>query len=310
MATILTITLPIYLLIGLGFAAVRTGYVAQGDVKAIGNFVVRIALPALIFVAIGTADPSQALHGGLFLAYLGSSLALFALVVLVGRLVLKQGWSMVGLAGLGITCSNSAFVGLPLVSSLYPEQAVTTFVTAMLIENAVLIPLALAVGDAGKSTEATPLQGFLDGVKGLVRSPIFLSIFAALAWSFSGLSLPDPVMRPIEMLRPIAAPVSLFAVGGTVAAATSLSGIAGPGLMIALGKLILHPLFFLGAALLVPDLPQEMRMAGLVNAACPMFSIFVIFGIGFGRDLMASATLLVTTMASFVTISALLWAIG
>lgn len=310
MSVILSITLPIYLLVGLGFVAVRSGYFAASDIRAIGTFVVRIALPALIFVAVGGADPSEALHGGLFLAYLGSSLALFATVLVVGRWLLRQDWSLVALAALGITCSNSAFMGLPLVSILFPEQAVTTFVTAMLIENAVLIPLALAIGDAGRNSEATPLQGFLDGVKGLFRNPIFLAMVAALAWSQSGLSLPDPVMRPIEMLRPIGAPVSLFAVGGTVAAATSLTGIAGPGALIAFGKLILHPLFFLGAALLVPGLPEEMLLAGLVNAACPMFSIFAIFGMGFGRDLMASATLLVTTTASFLTISALLLALG
>jgi len=177
----------------------------------------------------------------------------------------------------------------------------------MLIENAVLIPLALAIGDADDNSGKTPFQAFLEGIRGLLRNPIFLSIVAGLAWSFSGLTLPEPLMRPIEMLRPIAAPVALFAVGGTVAAAATLRGVAGPGLLIALGKLILHPLAFLGAALMVPGLSGDLVMAALVNAACPMFSIFVIFGIGFGRDLMASATLLLTTAASFVTISALLW---
>ena len=77
MSTILTITLPIYLLIGLGFLTVRSGYVAGDHVKALSAFVVRVALPALIFLAVGTADPAEVLHRGLFLAYLGGSGALF-----------------------------------------------------------------------------------------------------------------------------------------------------------------------------------------------------------------------------------------
>ena len=310
MSTILSITLPIYLLIGLGFLTVRSGYVAGDHVKALSAFVVRVALPALIFLAVGTADPAEVLHRGLFLAYLGGSGALFLTSVVVGRFVLRQRWSLVGLAALGVTGSNSAFVGFPLLSILFPEQAVTTFAVAMLVENALLIPLALAIAGAGERTEGTALTGLLNGLKGLAGNPIFLSLLAALAWSQLGVTLPDPLMRPIEMLRPVAGPVALFAVGGTVAGATSFRGIARPAILIALGKLVLHPLAFFGAAMMVPDLPADLRLAGLINAACPMMALFSIFGITFGRGVMTSATLLVTTMASFATISALLWLLG
>jgi len=182
LSTILSITLPIYLLIGLGFLTVRSGYVAGDHVKALSAFVVRVALPALIFLAVGTADPAEVLHRGLFLAYLGGSGALFLTSVVVGRFVLRQRWSLVGLAALGVTGSNSAFVGFPLLSILFPEQAVTTFAVAMLVENALLIPLALAIAGAGERTEGTALTGLLNGLKGLARNPIFLSLLAALAW--------------------------------------------------------------------------------------------------------------------------------
>ena len=109
MATILTITSPIYLLIGLGFLSVRTGYFAGSDVRAIGTFVVRFALPALIFLAVGTAAPSETLHWGLFTAYLSASLALFGACILVGRLVFRARWSMaccVGLIGMRTGCGS------------------------------------------------------------------------------------------------------------------------------------------------------------------------------------------------------------
>lgn len=312
MATILTITLPIYLLIGLGFLSVRTGYFAGSDIKAIGTFVVRFALPALIFLAVGTATPSETLHWGLFAAYLSASLALFAVCILVGRLVFRARWSMLGVVGLGMVGSNSAFVGFPLLSILYPDLAVTIFATVMLLENVILIPLALAVSDAGESTDSTPLQGFLKGFKGLFKNPLVLSIIVALAYSLSGLTLPEPILRPIEMLRPIASPVALFAVGGTVAAATLASArdMAAPMGVILVGKLVLHPLFFLVATMLLPALPPDIRHAGLINAACPMLSIFPLIAMAYGRELLASTALMVTTAASFVTISGLLWIIS
>ena len=310
MSTILTITLPIYLLIGLGFLSVRTGYFAGSDIRAIATFVVRFALPALIFIAVGTAAPGETLHPGLFTAYLGGSLALFLSCVLVARLVFRQRWSLVGLMALGMTGSNSAFVGFPLLSILYPDLAVTTFATVMILENVILIPLALAIADAGESSDSTPLVGFLSALKGLAKNPIFLSILVALAYSASGLTLPEPVMRPIEMLRPIASPIALFAVGGTVAAAGSVRGMVMPAGAILVGKLVLHPLFVLAAALLVPGLPREFLLVAVVNAACPMLTIYPLFGLSYGRELLTSATLMVTTAASFVTISALLWIIS
>lgn len=312
MATILTITLPIYLLIGLGFLSVRTGYFAGSDIKAIGTFVVRFALPALIFLAVGTATPSETLHWGLFAAYLSASLALFAVCILVGRLAFRARWSMLGVVGLGMVGSNSAFVGFPLLSILYPDLAVTIFATVMLLENVILIPLALAVADAGERSASTPLQGFLKGLKGLFKNPLVLSIIVALAYSLSGLTLPEPILRPIEMLRPIASPVALFAVGGTVAAATLASArdMAAPMGVILVGKLVLHPLFFLAATMLLPALPPDIRHAGLINAACPMLSIFPLIAMAYGRELLASTALMITTAASFVTISGLLWIIS
>lgn len=310
MTTILSITLPIYLLIGLGFVAVRSGYFAADHVRALSAFVVRIALPALIFLAVGTAHPTEVLHGGLFLAYLGASAALFLACVVIGRLVLRQCWSLVGLAALGMTGSNSAFVGFPLLSVLFPDQALTTFAVAMLVENALLIPLALSIASAGECNEGCALDGFLNGLRDLARNPIFLSLLAALAWAQSGLTLPDPVMRPVEMLRPVAGPAALFAVGGTVATAAGFRGIALPATAIAGGKLILHPLAFLAASTLVADLPPDLRLAGLINAACPMMALFSVFGITYGRGVMTSATLLAATTASFVTVSGLLWTFG
>ena len=312
MATILTITLPIYLLIGLGFLSVRTGYFAGSDVRAIGTFVVRFALPALIFLAVGTAAPSETLHWGLFTTYLVASLTLLFACAFFGRLIFKARWSLIGVVGLGMVGSNSAFVGFPLISILYPDLAIRAFATIMLLENVILIPVALAFADAGEGTDSTPVQGLLSSLRGLVRNPLVVSIFVALAYSLSGITLPDPILRPIEMLRPIASPIALFAVGGTVAAATLAKArdMAAPMGVILLGKLVLHPLFFLAAAMVTPVLPSDFHLVGLIHAACPMLSIYPLIAMAYGRELLASSALLITTAASFVTISGLLWIIS
>ena len=49
---ILAITVPIYVLIGLGYAAVRLRLFERGDMRILGHFVIHFALPALLFLAL------------------------------------------------------------------------------------------------------------------------------------------------------------------------------------------------------------------------------------------------------------------
>ena len=52
MLTILGITGPIFILIGLGFAAVRRGILAKAELRALGAFVINFAMPTLLFRAM------------------------------------------------------------------------------------------------------------------------------------------------------------------------------------------------------------------------------------------------------------------
>ena len=54
-------------------------------------------------------------------------------------------------------------------------------------------------------------------------------------------------------------------------------------------------------------LSPELRTGVLLATACPMFGIYPILAQRQGHDGLAAAALLGTTVASFFTISALLW---
>ena len=56
MLTILGITGPIFLIVGVGFAAVRDGLLTRAEMRPLGVFVINVALPALLFPAIFLAD--------------------------------------------------------------------------------------------------------------------------------------------------------------------------------------------------------------------------------------------------------------
>ena len=75
-----------------------------------------------------------------------------------------------------------------------------------------------------------------------------------------------------------------------------------------LGKLILHPLMMLVVLLYVlPIQDPVLRIAALLTCSMPMMGIYPILTQKHGHDGLSAATLLVTTMASFFSLNAMLW---
>jgi malonate transporter and related proteins len=68
---------PVFALIALGFLAMRSGYLTAADTGALGRFVIGVALPALIFVAVVGAPLGETLVSGLLIAYGAAALLAF-----------------------------------------------------------------------------------------------------------------------------------------------------------------------------------------------------------------------------------------
>ena len=64
MFDILAITAPIYIAIALGYGLTRWGFFQKADMRAFGTFVVKVAMPALLFNAL-LGHPGGALFLGL-----------------------------------------------------------------------------------------------------------------------------------------------------------------------------------------------------------------------------------------------------
>jgi predicted permease len=79
---------------------------------------------------------------------------------------------------------------------------------------------------------------------------------------------------------------------------------------IAVGKLIVHPLIMLAVLTwLIPISDPVLRTAVLLTCAMPIMGIYPILTQKHGHDGLSAAALLVTTMASFLTLNLLLWSL-
>ncbi len=311
MTDILAITGPIYLCIALGWLATRAGLFARADMRVLGQFVLYIALPALLFDAVGKRRLDDILDWRYMGVYAVAGLATIGLGLLWTRRVARQSPLAGVIETMGMSCPNSGFVGYPInLLVLGGPVAGVILGMNMLVENLLFIPLLLALADAagGGHHWRTVLRG---AAAGLWRNPLVLGLAAGLAAALLGLKLPAPIERTVGLLAQASAALSLFVIGGSLAG-LQLRGMGRQVARIAAGKLIAHPLLTVAAlalagALDMPLADPALRTGVVLATACPMFSIYPILAGRHGQEGLAAAALLGTTVASFFTISALLW---
>ncbi|MDI3513317.1 MAG: malonate transporter [Rhodocyclaceae bacterium] len=308
MLAILAITGPIFILIAVGFAAVRLRVLATTDMRALGVFVINFALPALLFSAMSAGSVTQTLRLDLLLPYALGSLAVVGLVVALAMTVLRRKLQMAAVLAMGMSVSNSAFIGFPIAQQLSPGTASAALAVYAMVEALIMFPLLMALAELGGGGGRWPvvLRGI---VLSLARNPMILAILAGVALSLAGLTLPLPAARAIELLGSTAAPVALFYIGGTLAGLKVKIAAGDIGLIVA-GKLVLHPLLVYLAFLALPLDGAALQTAAVLNACMPMMSIYPILAQKYGQEGLCAAALVATTVTSFFTISAFLWLSG
>jgi malonate transporter len=311
MLDVLAITGPIYLAIALGFATTRAGLFSKADMQVFGRFVINLALPALLFRALSTRPIGEIFNLSFLLAYAIGSLALLASSFLWARRLRGMGHEAATFHAMGMTCSNSGFVGYPILLLTFAPVAGVALALCMVVENLLLIPLLLTLAERGRG-EAGPwhrVAGQL--LLRLTRNPLVIAIAAGMAISLVAFRMPAPVAKAVDLFAMASGATSLFAIGGTLVG-LALKGLGRRVAPIVVGKLLLHPLAVVAALVLLsavglPPMDAPLRTAAVLMAAMPMMGIYPILAQAYGQEDFAAPAMLVATVTSFFTLSGLLW---
>ncbi len=304
---ILGITGPIYLAIALGYLATRLGVFGKSDMPVFGKFTIHIALPALLFNALSQRNIDEVFNLQYLGAYALGSLLVIAAGLWWARQVQGHTPSYSSMMAMGMSCSNSGFVGYPIMLLTLGPVAGVALALNMVVENLLLIPLLLAVADSQGGGAGRWRLVLRQTFMGLLRNPMIWGIAGGFAWSLTGWQLPAPLARTVNLFAAASGALSLFVIGGSLVGLKA-EGLRGTVAQIALGKLILHPLAMAAMLLWVfPVTDPSLRSAALLSGALPMLGIYTILSQRHGHGAISAAALLVTTVLSFFTLSVLLW---
>jgi malonate transporter and related proteins len=282
---------------------VRAGWLARNDMRALGQFVLRFALPALLFTMLARRSVAEIFDARFLLAYLGGSLIALA----IGWFYARRGSaSYRAFVGMGMSFSNSGYVGVPVLLPWLGPPAAVAIALTMIVENLLMLPLVLTLAERDGARRASAVAALRDTATTLLRHPLVLAIIAGIAVAALGIALPAPLQRAIDLMAQASAAVALFVIGGSLVG-LQLQGQRRDLAAVAIGKLVIHPLAVAVLAWwLLADNPL-LRTAAIALAAMPMLGIFPVLAQKHGHEGFCAAALLVTTVASFFTLSVLLW---
>jgi len=307
MLNVVNLALPFFGLILLGFFCGRLMKLPESGLAWMNFYIVYVALPPLFFKLIA-ATPFHELQNWWFVicttlaTYLAFVLSLgIGLVVSGGNLRSATAQAVLG------SYSNIGYMGPGLTLAAIGPQASVPTALIFVFDNILLfslIPFLMALGSSGKLEVFKTMRLVIWRI---VSHPFNIASFLAVLAAYFQVTLPVAVDKVVTYLFNSAAPVALFALGVTVAS-RKVNRVA-PEVPIHLAiKLVLHPAIVLVLLSLVGGFSREwVYTAVLMAALSPALGVFVVarqYDVYVDE---ASSGVLIGTLASIVTVTALLY---
>ncbi|MGD9914602.1 MAG: AEC family transporter [Rhizobiaceae bacterium] len=308
MSEVIALVLPFFGLIFAGFAA---ALLTRQPLEALGwmnTFIVYLALPALFFQLVVKTPVEQLTEWSYILGAVASTYIVFALMFVGSAIVSGGNIAESTVKGLAAAYGNIGYMGPGLALLAFGQEAAVPVALIFCFENIVhftLTPTLMAVAGQGERSGSI----VLDVVKKIVLHPFIMATMLGVVGAYFMFRPPEAVDHLLDYLARAAAPCALFAMGVTLAL-RPLKRVPVEMAPIALLKLIVHPALCYVVLSWVGDFSPTWVFSAVLLAALPTATnVFVIaqqYGVWVQR---ASASILITTLVSVGTVTALLYLI-
>lgn len=308
-------TLPIFLLMVLGYVLYLLKIVSRSFAKQLNSFVFRIALPFKLFADMAGQDFTSAWDGKFVLFCFAVTLLSIGIAALAARMILRKDRSeRVEFIQVAYR-SSAAILGIAFIQTIYGEG--NTEMAALMMIGSVplynIFAVIVLMTTAGQETEAgrAASGGGQDSraaggkslmkktLVGIVTNPILLGIFIGFLWSLLRLPLPGIPKQMISDVGKMATPLGLIAMGAMFDPEAAKKNV-GPALLAAAMKLLLLEAIFLPLAVLFGFRGQQLvALTVMLGSASTVACYVMATGMGHKGTLTSSTVMITTAGCSF-----------
>jgi len=296
---------PIFGLILLGWLVARQGLLKPAATEALNQFVIYLALPALLFLAMARA-PLEALSEFGFVAsfVLGTTATSLLYLWLSRREKLANLPRTIN--SMSASYPNTGFMGIPLVLILFGDRALAPIVIACVLTVGVQFAVTIVAIEIQRARKGSLLPALKRVSVSLLKNPILIAPLLGIIMAQAQLMPPEPVVGLLDLLAAAATPCALLAIGLFLAQSPLKS--QNPAVMqIVLLKLFVHPFIVGVLALGVFDLDPIWAWTVILSTALPVGTGPFMLATLYREDAAVSArAILLSTLGSAVTLSILI----
>jgi malonate transporter len=304
MNALLDVILPVFVVIGFGYAAARAGILSQTAVDGLMRFGQGIAIPCLLFRSIATLDLAAVYDARLFLSFYIGAFAGFAAGFAGARLIFHR--PVVDAVAIGFVClfSNSLLLGLPITERAYGPDALQGNFAILSIHAPLFYAFGITLMEVvqTRGTGLNPVRLARQILRSIFSNPLVIGILLGFVVNLGPVTLPGFVFSAVNMMAGAAIPAALFGLGGvmvryrpegdrmTIAMVCAISLILHPGITWALGR------FVLGLS------TDQLRSAVVTAAMAPGVNAYIFANLYGVATRVAASAVLVATAASIFTV--------
>ncbi|MGN0161232.1 MAG: AEC family transporter [Lachnospiraceae bacterium] len=297
----LNATVPIFLLMVLGYMFMKLHIFDEHFTKKMNSFVFKIALPVLVFQDLSQEDFFAVWDGSYIMFCFIASL--LSIGIAIGLSFCFKDKSIQGEFAQSSYRSSAALLGIGFIQNIYGTSGMSPL---MIIGTVPLYNVMAVILLSFLKPERERINKNLikKTLKGIVTNPIIIGIATGMLWSL--LRIPQPVImvKTVKYISNLATPLGLMALGASFEPKKAANTLK-PAILASVLKLVVFAALFLPIAVHIGYTTDKL-VAVLVMLASPTTVSSFVMAKSMGHEgTVSSNTVMITTFFSAFTLT--LW---
>ena len=301
MQALLDVILPVFLVIGFGYAAVYFRLFSDDNVDALMKFTQNFAIPCLLFSAIASLDLSAGFDPALMISFYTGALIGFCAGLFGARVLFSRPWTDSVAIGFCCLFSNSVLLGLPITERAYGADALTANFAIVAIHAPFCYGLGVTAMEIARNQGGSIASTARRVFNSIFRNALVIGIALGFVVNIANIALPQVLNDGLSLITRAALPAALFGLGGVLVRYRP-EGDLRIVLFVCAVSLLLHPAvtWTLGAA---TNLDRDgFRSAVLTASMAPGVNSYIFANMYGVAKRVAASTVLIATALSIISI--------
>jgi len=299
MAALIDVILPVFLVIGFGYAVAWKGALSEAAVDGLMIFAQNFAVPCLLFLAISRIDLAADFDMPLLASFYIGAFAGFGLSFAGARYFFGRPLEDSIAIGFCALFSNSVLLGLPITERAYGAGALAGNYAIVSVHALIIYGFGMTFMELARSRNG-PRSGnpLLKVARSILSNPLLIAIILGFVANVTAVRLPGVVISALETLASAALPAALFGLGGVLLRYRPEGDIKVIG-MITVLSLVVHPAVTFALGTTVFSLDQAALRSAVVTAAmAPGVNTYLFANMyGVAKRVAASGVLIATALS-------------